>query len=203
MIDLFRKILGQRILNYYHLATEIVANFIYGFPSRRLRMIGVTGTDGKTTTVNMIASILREAGFKTAHLSTVNAQIGSKIYDTGLHTTTPSSFLLQKFLKQAAVAGCEYFVLETTSHSLDQHRTWGIRFETAVITNISHEHLDYHKTYEEYVRAKAKLLNNARAIILNADDKSLGYLTPTLSDIGEGERVRFGILNPAAASKFS
>src|SRR3989338_7776135 len=104
MMDFFRKILGQRILNYYHLATAIAANFIYGFPSRKLHVIGVTGTDGKTTTVNMIAGILRAAGLRAAHLSTVNAQIGEKVYDTGLHTTTPSSFLLQKLFRRMVSA---------------------------------------------------------------------------------------------------
>ena len=180
MLDLLRKILGQRILNYYHIACAILANIIYGFPSRRLHIIGVTGTDGKTTTVNMIASILRAGGFAASHLSTVNAQIGSKIYDTGLHTTTPSSFFLQRFLAKAAGAGCKYAVLEVTSHALDQYRTWGIRFETAVITNVSHEHLDYHKDLEEYMAAKGKLLRNVKNAVLNADDQSFEYFLKLL-----------------------
>src|SRR3989344_1779430 len=142
MIDFFRKLLGQRVLNYYHLICAVLANILYGFPARKLHIIGVTGTDGKTTTVNMIASIFRAAGLRTAHLSTVNAQIGDEVYDTGLHTTTPSSFLLQKLISRAVRAESNYLILETTSPALDQYRTWGIDFETAVITNVSHEHLD-------------------------------------------------------------
>ena len=176
MIDFFRKLLGQKNLNYYHLAAAVAANLIYGFPSRKLRVIGVTGTDGKTTTVNLIASILTEAGLAVSFLSTINARIGDKEYDTGLHTTTPSPFLLQKLLSQMVKNGSRYAVLEVTSHALDQFRTWGINFETAVVTNITHEHLDYHKTYEEYVRAKAKLFKNVEYGILNVDDKSFEYL---------------------------
>lgn len=197
MKELIRKILGQRIINYYHLAQAILANFIYGFPSKRLHVIGVTGTDGKTTTVNMIAVVLKEAEMKVSFLSTINAEIGEEKFDTGLHTTTPSPFLLQKLLRKMVKAGSKYAVLEVTSHALDQFRTWGIKFETAVLTNITHEHLDYHKTYEEYAEAKARLFRNVKNAVLNADDQSLGYLTPALSDlprrragIGEGERVR-------------
>ena len=181
MLDFFRKILGQRLLNHYHLVCAILANIVYGFPSRKLGVIGVTGTDGKTTTVNMIASILRAGGSNTAHLSTVNAQIGEKIYDTGLHTTTPSSFLLQKLMRRAVIAGSKYFVLEVTSHALDQHRTWGIRFETAVLTNVSHEHLDYHKDLESYMAAKARLFKNVEYRILNMDDESFGFFSNTLT----------------------
>ncbi|OGE75756.1 MAG: hypothetical protein A3C85_04440 [Candidatus Doudnabacteria bacterium RIFCSPHIGHO2_02_FULL_48_21] len=194
MLSFLRKILGQRFINYYHLAAAALANFIYGFPSRSLRVIGVTGTDGKTTTVNMIASILRTAGKNTSHLSTVNAQIGSKVYGTGLHTTTPSSFGLQRLLRKAVSARSEYVVLEITSHALDQYRTWGIRFETAVVTNVSHEHLDYHRDLVSYMAAKAKLLRNARYVILNMDDKSFSFFSGTLK---KQEPVTYG-LDPSA-----
>src|SRR3989344_7905631 len=181
MLDFLRKLFGQKLINYYHLAMAIIANFVYGFPSRKLHVIGVTGTDGKTTTVNMVASILRAANLPTAHLSTVNAQIGEQIYDTGLHTTTPSSFLLQKLIHRAVRAGAQYLVLETTSHALDQYRTWGINFETAVITNVSHEHLDYHKDLQGYMAAKARLLKNANYRILNLDDESFEFFSTSPS----------------------
>ncbi|MDP3994009.1 MAG: UDP-N-acetylmuramoyl-L-alanyl-D-glutamate--2,6-diaminopimelate ligase [bacterium] len=192
MLDFFRKILGQKLINYYHLIQALLANLIYGFPSRKLRVIGVTGTDGKTTTVNLIAGILTEAGLAVSFLSTINARIGDKEYDTGLHTTTPSPFLLQKLLSQMVKNGSRYAVLEVTSHALDQFRTWGINFETAVATNITHEHLDYHKTYEEYVRAKAKLFKNVEYGILNMDDKSFEYLknSPSTS-------LTYGVSNAA------
>lgn len=193
MLDILRKILGQRIINYYHLACAVLANILYGFPSRKLHVIGVTGTDGKTTTVNMIASVLRAAGLKTAHLSTINAQIGSKVYDTGLHTTTPSSFSLQKFVSQAVRAGSKYLVLEITSHALDQYRTWGIEFESAVITNVSHEHLDYHKNLESYMAAKARLFRNVEFGIVNRDDQSYEALTLALSRTGRGNLLTYGM----------
>ena len=172
MKEFLRKILGQRLINYYHLATAIVANLIYGFPSRKFRVVGVTGTDGKTTTVNLIASILQTAGHKTSFLSSINARIGSREYDTGLHTTTPSPFLLQRLMKKMAAAGSEFCVLEVTSHALDQYRVWGIKFETAVLTNITPEHLDYHKTFSEYARAKIKLFRNAEYGILNTEGQN-------------------------------
>lgn len=181
MKDFLRKLFGQKLINIYHLGQAILANLIYNFPSRKLRVIGVTGTDGKTTTVNLIASVLQEAGYKTSFLSSINAQIGDKVFDTGLHTTTPSSFLLQKLLRKMADAGSEFVVLEVTSHALDQYRTWGIRFETAVLTNITPEHLDYHKTFEQYLEAKLKLLNNAANLVLPHDFP--------LSALGGRERI--------------
>ena len=195
MLDFFRKLFGQKILNIYHLKMAILANLFYGFPSRKLRVIGVTGTDGKTTTVNMIASILRAANLPTAHLSTVNAQIGGKVYDTGLHTTTPSSFLLQKLISKAVKAGSKYLVLEVTSHALDQYRTWGIDFETAVITNVSHEHLDYHKDLDNYMAAKARLFRNVEYGILNMDDGSFEHMKGGMG--GKGELITYGFSSKA------
>jgi len=193
MMDFFRRLLGQRVLNYYHLATAIAANIVYGFPSRKLRVIGVTGTDGKTTTVNMIASILENAGEKVAFLSTINAKLGNKFLDTGPHTTTPSPFFLQKFLSQSVRAGLRFAVLEVTSHSLDQFRTWGIRFETAVLTNISHEHLDYHKDLASYMAAKARLFGNVEYRILNMEDSSFDFF----STHGKGELLTYGLNSKA------
>ncbi|MEK7633368.1 MAG: Mur ligase family protein, partial [Patescibacteria group bacterium] len=127
----------QKLKNIYHFFQAILANIWYGFPSRRLKVIGVTGTDGKTTTTHLIAHILKTAGKKVSFVSSVVAD--------GFHVTTPSSFALQKLLKQSEDNHDEYFVLETTSHALDQNRVWGIKYEIGVITNITHEHLDYHK----------------------------------------------------------
>src|SRR3989338_28156 len=199
MLDFFRKILGQKTLNIYHLATAVVANLIFGFPSRKLRVIGVTGTDGKTTTVNMIAKILQTAGHATGFLSTINAQIGGKMIDTGLHTTTPSPFLVQRILGQMVSAGAEFAVLEVTSHSLDQFRTWGIHFETAVLTNITHEHLDYHQPRTRYTSAKFRLLRNAArqsegTLIFNRDDRSYSEA----ATIAAPRVITFGLTNAAS-----
>lgn len=166
----------QKIKNVYHLLVAVFANIVFLFPSRGIKVIGVTGTDGKTTTVNLIYHILKTAGHKTSMISSINAVIGTKTYDTGFHVTTPSSFSLQKFLRKARKAKSEYFVLEITSHSIDQNRISGINFEVGVLTNISNEHLDYHKTYDRYLKTKAKLLKKSRINIINSDDSSYTLL---------------------------
>jgi UDP-N-acetylmuramoyl-L-alanyl-D-glutamate--2,6-diaminopimelate ligase len=166
----------QKLKNIYHLFQAAIANLIYGFPSRKLKVIGVTGTDGKTTTTHLIAHILKASGKKVSFVSSVFASIGGKESDIGFHVTTPSSFALQKLFKKSADNNDEYFVLETTSHALDQNRIWGIRYEIGVLTNVTHEHLDYHKTYEEYLAVKLKLLNKAKLSIVNQDDESYGLI---------------------------
>lgn len=160
----------RALKNYYHLAIALLANVYYQYPSRDMTVIGVTGTDGKTTTSSMIAHILIENKIKTAVITTVGAQINGKFYETGFHTTTPSSFFLQKYLSLAKKAGCTHVVIEITSHALDQHRAMGINFAIGIITNITHEHLDYHKTFERYMRAKSKLLRRSAMKFLNFDD---------------------------------
>ncbi len=173
----------QKIKNYYHLIEAIIANFLYGFPSKKIKVIGVTGTDGKTTTTQLIAHILKENKKKVSFISTVYAMIGDKVYDTGLHVTTPSSFMIQKFLSQAVKNQDEYFVLETTSHALDQNRVWGINYEIGIITNITHEHLDYHLNYQDYLKTKVKLLKMAKIRIVNKDDNSYPYIKNQISNI--------------------
>lgn len=156
----------------------------FGYPARDLTMIGVTGTDGKTTTSNFIYQILQAAGFKTGMISTVNAQIGDQILDTGFHVTTPEAFDTQRYLRQMVDAGLTHAVLEMTSIGLAQQR--GARpceFDIAVVTNITHEHLNDHGTYEAYFNAKALLFDGlsqpfdkarpvTRLAVLNRDDKS-------------------------------
>lgn len=149
----------------------------YGFPAKKLRIIGVTGTDGKTTTSHLIYEMLKKAGKKVALISTVAAYIGDQELDTGFHVTNPDASLLQKLLRQIADRGFEFLVLEVTSHGLDQNRLVGIGIEIAVITNITHEHLDYHKNMDSYRMAKAKILSNAQCAILNADDPSFEYFS--------------------------
>ncbi|MCU0509159.1 MAG: Mur ligase family protein, partial [Anaerolineae bacterium] len=114
----------------------------FGHPSRSMTVVGVTGTDGKTTTSNLIFSVLKAAGARGGMITTVNAVIGNESYDTGLHTTTPDAVDVQRYLAQMREAGTEIAVLETTSHGLAQHRVTGIEFDVAVVTNITHEHLD-------------------------------------------------------------
>jgi UDP-N-acetylmuramoyl-L-alanyl-D-glutamate--2,6-diaminopimelate ligase len=162
----------QSYKNIYHFLKAIVATSYYSHPSKRLTVIGVTGTDGKTTTSSLIYHILKSTRRRVSLISTVSASIGREQFDTGFHVTTPSPFMIQNFLKKAADEGDQYFVLETTSHALDQNRVAGIHFSIGLVTNITHEHLQYHKTYDRYVRAKAKLLEASRTAIINRDDQS-------------------------------
>jgi len=173
----------QQLKNIYHLFQAILANIIYGFPSRHLKVIGVTGTDGKTTTTQLIAHILKSVGKRVSFISTVHASIAGKDYDIGFHVTTPSPFAIQKFLRQSAINGDEYFILETTSHALDQNRVWGVNYEIGVLTNVTHEHLDYHRNYEEYVKVKTKLLKMANKAVVNEDDESYRYIRYQISNI--------------------
>jgi len=153
----------------YWLLKAFLANLVYGFPSRGLVIIGVTGTDGKTSTTTMIAQMLSNLGKNVAYVSTVGAKIGGKDYDLGFHVTTPRFFQMQKLLREAKKAKAQYVVLEVTSHSIDQMRIAGIHFNIAVLTNITNEHLDYHKHFDTYAKTKLKLINSADVAIVNRE----------------------------------
>lgn len=173
------KLVPQTIKNLGHRVEAAVFNSIYHYPSKKLTIIGVTGTDGKTTTSTMIYEILKQAGKKVGMITTLKAQILDKEYPVGFHVTTPSPKLLQKFLKDMFESGLEYVVLETTSHGLDQYRVGGINYSAAIFTNITKEHLDYHKTYEKYLLAKSRLINQTKKdgfCVLNKDDHSFEKL---------------------------
>lgn len=189
-----KKIIPQSIKNIYHLSQAIMANLWYGFPSYRIKIIGVTGTNGKTTTVQMIAKILEESGFKTAVASTINFKLGSEEWINKTKFTTLSSFGVQKFIKQASEKNCEYLVLETSSHSLDQYRVWGVKYETAVITNVTREHLDYHKTMEEYRKAKSELFKKANNAIINLDMEN----PEEFLNISTGKKITYSLKNNKA-----
>lgn len=178
----------QKIKNLYHLAQALLAAIYFNFPSKKLAVIGVTGTDGKTTCVNMIYHILKSQGYKVSMISSINAIVADKTYDTGFHVTTPSPWQAQKFFKKAADSGSKYFVLEATSHGLDQNRLAFINCQIAVLTNITHEHLDYHRTYEKYRQAKLKLFKNVKYSILNADDNSYNYVKKYV----DGQIITYG-----------
>lgn len=159
----------------------------FDHPGRKMTVIGVTGTDGKTTTSNLIFQILKTAGVKAGLVSTVNAVIEDEVIDTGFHVTTPEATMVQALLARMVAAGLTHVVLETTSHGLAQHRVTACEYDIAVVTNITHEHLDYHGSYEGYRDAKARLFallkdtnekpfGNPRLAVLNADDGAFGFL---------------------------
>ncbi|MDE2590709.1 MAG: UDP-N-acetylmuramoyl-L-alanyl-D-glutamate--2,6-diaminopimelate ligase [Patescibacteria group bacterium] len=185
----------QKTKNVYHLFIAIGATVWFGFAGKKLKIIGITGTDGKTTTVNLIFHILKTAGKRVSMISTVGANIHGKDISLGFHVTNPASISLQRFLKLAAQRVLEdnFLVLEVTSHGLDQNRVWGIPFAIAGITNVTHEHLDYHKTYENYVKTKAKLLKVAPIGVINKDDKSYPLLTKELMRFTHKKIITYGL----------
>lgn len=186
------------------LALAYLSAAFFDFPARSLTVIGVTGTDGKTTTSSLIYSILRSAGLKAGMISTVNAVIGDEVIDTGFHVTTPEAPDVQRYLAMMREKGLTHVVLEATSHGLAQDRVTACEFDIGVVTNITHEHLDYHGTYEAYRAAKARLFQhlqstvvkpqgNPRLAVLNRDDQSFDYL----NDLIVGRKVTYSVGNRA------
>ncbi|EKD85941.1 MAG: UDP-N-acetylmuramoylalanyl-D-glutamate-2,6-diaminopimelate ligase [uncultured bacterium] len=192
----------QKVKNIYHLINAILVNIIFFFPGRKMFVIGVTGTDGKTTTANLIYHILRENRISSSMLTSIGANVGDKKYETGFHVTTPTPFYLQSILKKAVRAKSKYFVMEVTSHALDQHRDWGVPFKIGVLTNITSEHLDYHKTYDNYLKTKEKLLIKADVAIVNRDDGSYTMLSDAKNTKSSKNWITYGMsetadVNPA------
>ena len=162
--------------NKKHLLESIWAVVKNKYPARYLKVIGVTGTDGKTTTTHLIYSILQRKKLPVAMVSTVAAFVGEKEINTGFHVTTPDARFLQPLLSKFVDKEIKYLVLETTSHGLDQYRVLGCNFLVGVLTNITHEHLDYHRSFEKYRQTKAKLFKGVKFAILNKDESSFSYI---------------------------
>ena len=158
----------------YHYAQSIIAGFKYGHPAKNLKVIGVTGTNGKTTTSFMIWRMLNHAGRKTGLMTTVAWGVDKLEPELGHMTTVDASTLNQR-IQEIKNQGAEFLVLEVTSHALAEFRTLGIPIKIAVFTNLTHEHLDYHKTFARYRAAKGKLFKRAKFSILNADDPATKY----------------------------
>jgi len=174
--DFIKKFIPKFLLSWYHLELAFLGAIIYGFPSRKLTVIGVTGTNGKTTVVNLITGILEEAGFKVASLSSVRFKIGEKERENTLKMTMPGRFKIQKFLKDAVNAGCKFAVLEVSSEGIRQHRHKFIDFSVAVFTNLTPEHIESHGGFENYKTAKGKLFKDTKKVhVINIDDKNADY----------------------------
>lgn len=183
----------QRIKNIYHFFVAIFANILFFFPSRKMKVVAVTGTDGKTTTVNLIYHILKSSGAKVSMISSIGAVINNKEYSLGFHVTTPSSFSLQRFLRKARNKKSEYFILEVTSHAIDQNRIVGIPIKVGVLTNVTNEHLDYHKTYDNYLKTKLNLLKKSKICIVNSDDSSYTLLSEAKSKKPQENWIAYGL----------
>lgn len=177
--------IGKR---YYHwLKTGFlkghIAQLKHRYPSKKLAILAITGTDGKTSSSTLLYHVLKNAGKKVALVSTVGAYKGDKQVDTGFHVTSPDPATLHAFLAQCVEEGYTHVVLEATSHGLYQHRLWGIQPLIAGYTNITHEHLDYHLDYHRYVEAKALLAKKAKLAVINDDDESAVHLKKMLTDV--------------------
>lgn len=194
MFSFLKKIIPDRhpLRLLYHKILGFFAAVMNGFPANKMVVIGVTGTNGKTTTVNFITNILSEAGFKVAMTSSINFQIGEEKWGNPTKQTTMSPFALQKFLKRAVDEKCQYVVIEVTSHAIEQSRIFGINFDLAVITNIEAEHIEYHGDFNNYLNAKGKLfkkVSNGRRkpgvpkiTILNADSQYFTFFNQFVAD---------------------
>lgn len=189
----------QNIKNLYHLLMAALAFLYYGKPAGKMTVIGITGTDGKTSTTHLVYHMLKTAGLPVSYISSVEANIMGKTLDTGFHVTTPSPWQIQNMIRQALDAGSRYLVLEVTSHALDQHRVLGTSIDIALVTNVSHEHLDYHKTLDNYLRTKAGILKGARYSVLNRDEANYKFLVKHAS----GKIISYSLDKKSAVPKYS
>ena len=164
---------------------------LYGYPAKQLRVIGVTGTNGKTTTTYMIKSVAEKCGLKVGLIGTIRNIIGDRVIST--QRTTPESTELQEIMRMMADEGVDLVVMEVSSHSLDQERVYGIEFEIGGFTNLTQDHLDYHKTFDNYLAAKKKLFERSGFAVINADDPYSGKLLEGL-DI---PRMTYAVREPA------
>lgn len=154
------------------LGKGLPARFKYGFPDKKLKVLAITGTDGKTTSSTLLYHLLKESGKKVALISTVAAYIDGEEYETGFHVTSPSPDQLFAFMKKMLEHKVEYLVLEFTSQGAYQHRLFGVKPLIAGVTNINQDHFDYHLNYQNYLEAKATVLKKAKTVVLNKDDQS-------------------------------
>ncbi|MFH1712807.1 MAG: UDP-N-acetylmuramoyl-L-alanyl-D-glutamate--2,6-diaminopimelate ligase [Candidatus Jacksonbacteria bacterium] len=189
MKRLLKKFLPASMLLFYHKILAVCANLFYFFPSRHLKVIGVTGTNGKTTTCNLIWQILTESGFKVGLTTSINFKIGEKSWVNLTKQGMQGRFRLQQLLRQMARAGCQYAVIETTSEGIKQCRHWGINYKVAVFTNLTPEHIEAHRSFENYKQAKGQLfaaLKGKGISIVNLDDEHAGYF------LGFGAKEKWG-----------
>ena len=201
MLNFLRNLIPDRhpIRLFYHLVMAVLAAILYGFPAKKMIVVGVTGTNGKTTTVNLIADVLVNAGKKVGMTSTVNFRVGDKKWVNTMKQSTLGPFKLNKLLSDMVKAGCEYVVLEVTSHAITQHRIFGINFNVAVMTNITSDHLEYHGGFSNYVNTKGLLFKKIvqapkkgvkGTIILNSDDQYYDFYSQYNADV----KMSYGLI---------
>jgi UDP-N-acetylmuramyl-tripeptide synthetase len=234
MLDYLRKQIPEihPIRLFYYKVVAIFAAFYYRFPSRYLKVIAVTGTKGKTTTCSLIAQILEKAGYKVGVMSTVFFQVGDRKWANLTKQTTVGRFELQRLLREMVDEGCQYVILETSSHAMLQSRLWGVNVDTAVFTNLQKDHLEYHGSFDAYRDAKGMLFdklnrsqrksNVPKIFVVNSDDQaseyflrfpadqkySFGlkkgiYMSKDVKSLPNGSKFKYAIPNGEAEIQFS
>jgi UDP-N-acetylmuramyl-tripeptide synthetase len=198
--SLLKKVIPDNWLSFYHKFLALCAAFFYRFPSEKLIVIGVTGTNGKSTTCNIITRVLEEAGYKVGMTTTVNFRLAGKEWINKTKMTMLGRFELQKMLRKMVNAGCDYAVIETSSQGIHQYRHLGINYDVAVFTNLHEEHIEAHGGFENYKRAKGKLFDHLKkqknkiingkeikkASVLNLDDMYVNYFWQFKADVKYG-----------------
>jgi UDP-N-acetylmuramoyl-L-alanyl-D-glutamate--2,6-diaminopimelate ligase len=202
MKAIIKKIFPQFLIDIYHYFSSLAGALIYRLPSKEIKVIAITGTNGKSSVVNLVRHILEEAGFKVATSSSISFQIGDQQEPNTLRMTMPDGFYLQGFLRRAVNEKCDYVVLEVTSEGIKQYRHKFINFELAVITNLTPEHIEAHKGFENYKKAKSQLFKIVKKIhILNLDDEYFEYF----SQFSAKEKYGYGLseLRPTESDNVS
>lgn len=206
--SVIRKAVPRWVISGYHLLWAVAANVAYGFPSRKIIVIGVTGTNGKSTTANLIARLLEGDGVQTGLMTTVNYKVGGREWLNDTRMTMLGRFSLQRMLRDMVRAGCRYAVVETSSEGLMQNRHRGVRYDVAVFTNLTPEHLEAHGGFENYKKDKGKLFASLekyphkviggaavkKAIVTNADDEHGEYFASFAAD----EHYSYSLKNASA-----
>lgn len=178
MKNLLKKVIPGFLMSWYHFSLAFLGAVIYRFPARKLKIIGVTGTNGKSTVVHLISQILNVAGYSVAAASSIEFKIKNMVWKNDLKMTMPGRFKLQKFLHQAVKNNCQYVVLEVTSEGIKQNRHQFIGFDSVVLTNLTKEHLESHQGFNNYKKAKAKLFKSLKLkgkSVVNLDDSNAEY----------------------------
>ncbi len=194
MFQLLKKIIPDRhpLRLLYHKIKGVTAAVVYGFPASKMIVIGVTGTNGKTTTTNLITNILNKTNHKVGMTSTINFQVADKRWVNDTKQSTASPFKLQKLLREMVKAGCKYAVVEVTSHAITQSRVFGVNFDVGLVTNVTSDHIEYHGGFDEYLNAKGGLFRKVskgkkkfgvdKVLVSNADDEHFKYFDQFVAD---------------------
>jgi UDP-N-acetylmuramoyl-L-alanyl-D-glutamate--2,6-diaminopimelate ligase len=189
-INFIKKFIPGFVISTYHLVLSFIGALYCGFPGKKIKVIGITGTNGKSTVVNITSQILKEAGYKVASSSSIVFKIGEVEEENKMKMTMPGRFALQKFLKKAVKEKCDYVIIEVTSEGIKQHRHRFINFDVVAITNLTPEHIEAHKGFENYKKAKGELFNVSKNIhIINSDDDHKDYFL----GFGAKEIITYGI----------